>query len=370
MTKIFLDDLALHQVRRFNRLLAHLPRFRVANRVAPVLVQALLRVSQIGVDARLARRGIRVEQHIAEADGLRVPVRVLRPPGPARAVVLDIHGGGWVIGNSCLDDALNAALVAACGVAVVSVDYRLVPRVPLQGAMDDCLAAARWLLGGGVKDLDGLPAFILGESAGAHLAATVLLRLGDAPGAQAGFAGAVLYYGVYDLGGTARVHQAGPDTLVLDGPGLAEALRMLTPECSDSERRAAPRSPLYGNLAGLPPALMFGAQRDPLCDDTTAMARRWAEVAEVELHVLPEAPHGFIRFPTPLAGAARERTHAWIRERIAAHHLAVAWNGAAAPPVRATSDRSCDHVISLSITAPSAPAPARQAARNRLHPPC
>lgn len=324
MTKIFLDERALRQVRRFNRTLAHLPRFRVANRFAPPLIQAVLRVSQIGADARLARRGIRTEQLVAAADGLRVPVRVLRPAGRVRAVVLDIHGGGWVIGNPCLDDALNAALVAACGVAVVSVDYRLVPRVPLQGAMDDCLAAARWLLAGGIRDLAGLPTSIRGESAGAPLAATVLLRLGDASGMQARFDGAVLYYGVYDLGGTARVHQAGSDTLVLDGPGMVDALRMLTPHCSDRERRAPPRSPLYGNLAGLPPALLFGGERDPLRDDTTAMARRWAEVAEVELHVLPEAPHGFIRFPTPLAAVARVRTHAWIRERIAQLHRALA----------------------------------------------
>ncbi|MGJ9416544.1 alpha/beta hydrolase [Massilia sp. CMS3.1] len=317
MTKIFLDDLALHQVRRFNRMLAHLPRFRVANRIAPLLIQALLRVSQIGADGRLKRRGIRVEQRVAEADGLRVPVRVLRPAGPIRGVVLDIHGGGWVIGNPRLDDALNAALVTACAVAVVSVDYRLVPRAPLQAAMDDCLAAARWLLAGGIPDFDGLPMFILGESAGAHLAATVLLRIKDKPGPQPCFDGAVLYYGVYDLGGTARVHRAGPETLVLDGPGMVDALRMLTPHCSDIERRAPPRSPLYGDLGGLPPALMFGAQRDPLCDDTTRMAARWLEVAEVELHVLPEAPHGFIRFPTPLATVTLARTHAWIRERIA-----------------------------------------------------
>jgi acetyl esterase/lipase len=317
MTKIPLDDRALHKVRRFNRILAWLPRFRIRNRFTPMLVQALLRASQLGADGRMRRRGIRLAQQVAEADGLRVPVRVLRPPGAVRGVVLDIHGGGWVIGNPCLDDAQNAALVEACGVAVVSVDYRLVPRVPLQDAMDDCLAAARWLLGGGVPDLHGLPTFILGESAGAHLAATVLLRLRDAPALLERIHGAVLYYGVYDLGGTPRVHQAGPDTLVLDGPGMVAALCMLTAGCSDSERRQAPRSPLYGALDGLPPALLFGGERDPLRDDTVRMAARWREVAEVELHVLPEAPHGYIRFPTPLAQLVPARTQAWIRERIA-----------------------------------------------------
>ena len=339
MTKIALDELTLLQVRRLNRLLAWLPRFKVANRFTAALVQALLRVSQIGADGRLRRRGVRIAQALAEADGLQVPVRVLRPAGPVRAVVFDVHGGGWVIGNPRLDDPHNAALINACQVAVVAVDYRLLPGAPLQASMDDCLAAARWLLQGGIDDLRGLPVFFLGESAGAHLAATVLLRLRDAPRLLAQVAGAILYYGVYDLGGTARVHAAGRDTLVLDGPGLRAALHMLTPGCSDEERRMAPHSPLFGDLSGLPPALMVGGALDPLCDDTELLAARWREVAEVELHVLPEAPHGFLRFPTPLAHIVPARTHAWIRERIASLHQRDQLNtGAGAPssagPVR------------------------------------
>lgn len=318
MTTIRLDEQALRKVRRFNRILAWLPRFRIRNRYTPLLVQALLRVSQVGADGRMRRRGVHVGRRTAIADGLRVPLRVLLPPGPPRGVVLDIHGGGWVIGNPTLDDAQNAALIAACGVAVVSVDYRLVPGVPLQAAMDDCLAAARWLLAGGLPDLQDLPTFILGESAGAHLAATVLQRLRDTPALLARMHGAVLYYGVYDLGGTPPVHRAGPDTLVLDGPGMVKALCMLTDGCSASERRQAPRSPLYGQFDGLPPALLFAGERDPLCDDTVLLAQRWREAAPVELQVLPEAPHGYLRFPTPLAALAAARTHAWLRERIAA----------------------------------------------------
>jgi acetyl esterase/lipase len=260
-----------------------------------------------------------------------VPLRVLRPAGAPRAVVLDIHGGGWVIGNARMDDVHNAALVEECQVAVVSVDYRLLTGASLQDAMDDCLAAARWLLGA-APELAGLPAglpvFMLGESAGAHLAATVLLRLRDDAALFARIAGAVLYYGVYDLAGTPGVHAAGPDTLVLDGPGMAAALRLLTPACSDAERRQPPRSPLYADLHGMPPALLYAGERDPLRDDTMLLAERWRAVASAELHVLPEAPHGFLHFPTPLATLVPARTHAWLRERIDV------WQ--AAPPVRAT----------------------------------
>lgn len=313
---LLLDASVIKAVQRFNRVLRFTPRFKMRSRFTPLFVQSLLRLSQLGADRKLQRSGIRVEQKAAGEHG--VPVRILRPAGPARAVVIDIHGGGWVIGNPTMDDAQNAALVRACEVAVVSVDYRLLPGVTLREAMDDCLAAARWVLAGGIGDLAGLPVFILGESAGAHLAATVLLGLKNEPALLSTVAGAVLYYGVYDLGGSASVHAAGPETLVLHGPWLAEGLCMLLPDCGLATRRDAAYSPGYGDLAGMPPALMFAGTRDPLLEDTTVMAARWRSVADVELHVVPEAPHGFLHFPTPLARIVPARTHAWIEERIAA----------------------------------------------------
>jgi len=312
-----IDDGMLDEARRFNRKLAWAPRFKVSNRVLPLLVQSLLRLSQAGGDGRLARAGVRVERRLAEADGLRVPVRVLRGSTAARAVVLDFHGGGWVIGNAQMNDRLNAAMIAACDVAVVSVDYRLAVNTPLDAIMDDCLAAARWLLDGGLAEYDGLPVYVVGESAGGHLAAATLLRLKAWPQLLRRIDGAILYYGVYDLAGTASVRAAGVDTLVLHGPTMLASLRLLTPGLSDEQRRQAPLSPLYGDLDGLPDALMIAGERDPLRDDTIGMARRWRAVAGVELHVLPEAPHGFIRFPIGIGRLALKLTHEWIRARIA-----------------------------------------------------
>jgi hypothetical protein len=54
------------------------------------------------------------------------------------------------------------------------------------------------------------------------------------------------------------------------------------------------------------------------------MAERWRAVADVECHLLPQAPHGFIRFPIRMADQARARVHAWIRNRLAADRSAVA----------------------------------------------
>ncbi|OFA05450.1 alpha/beta hydrolase [Duganella phyllosphaerae] len=314
MSLVF-EPRALDDMRSFNRKLAWAPRFRISNRVMPFMIQSLLRLSQFVPDVRTIRSGVRIARCTVQADGLSVPVRLLRGPGPARAVVLDFHGGGWAIGNARMNDQLNAELIAACDVAVVSVDYRLATSAPLAAIMDDCLAAARWLLGGGLPEFDGLPVFVLGESAGGHLAAATLLRLKAWPDLLRRIDGAILYYGVYDLAGTPSVHAAGANTLVLHGPSMAASLRLLTPGLTDEQRRAAPASPLYGDLAGLPPAIMVAGERDPLRDDTTLMAARWGAVAAVECHVVPEAPHGFIRFPVRMAAQVRGRVHDWINDR-------------------------------------------------------
>lgn len=310
---LIIDDAMLAEARRFNRRLAWAPRFNIRNRAMPWLIQSLLRLSQLGADARLARRGIRAERRLAHSDG--VPLRVLTGARPPRAVVLDFHGGGWVIGNAAMNDQFNAELVEQCDVVVVSVDYRLLPAATLAQAMDDCLAAARWLLS---SQYPGLPVYIVGESAGAHLAGVTLLRLQAYPDLLLRIDGAILYYGVYDLAGSASVRAAGPETLVLHGPSMLASMRRLMPGFSDEQRRQAPLSPLYGDLTGMPAVLMFAGERDPLRDDSIAMARRWREVADVEMHLLPEAAHGFIRFPTAMARLVRARSLAWLRARIGA----------------------------------------------------
>jgi len=315
-----IDDAMLDDARRMNARLARLPRFGMRSRLMPLLIQGLLRLGQLGADGKLRRRGLSVERRVVSKGGMTVPLRILRPPGPgpAAGVILDIHGGGWVIGNARMNDVLNAGYAEACNAIVVSVDYRLATRAPLPALIDDCLAAAHWLLRDGLPECAGLPIVMIGESAGGHLAAATLQRLQGRPELLQRIAGALLYYGVYDLAGTPGVHAAGPDTLVLDGPRMASGLRMLTPGLDDAARRAPELSPLYGELAGMPPALLIVGQADPLLDDTVELARRWREVADVALDVLPEAPHGFIHFPTAMARATCAYAQAWIRARFAA----------------------------------------------------
>lgn len=289
------------EMRRFNQKLAWMPRFKIRNRITPRLIQALLRASQ-----KIKRAPV-VETRLVGS----VPVRILRPSGKPKGVVLDIHGGGWVIGNAQMDDDLNLGMVNACDVTVVSVDYRLAVDTPVEGLMDDCLAAARWLLT--TDEFADLPVIVVGESAGGHLAAATLLALKQWPDVLKRVSAAVLYYGVYDLTGTPSVRTAGKHTLLLDGPGMVEALRRLTPGLSDEERRQPPLSPLYGDFGGLPPALMFVGELDPLKDDTLLIAERWPGA---EAHLLPEAAHGFIHFPVAMGGSVLAYSRQWISARL------------------------------------------------------
>lgn len=303
----------LAQVRAFNKKLAWLPRFKIRNRLTPRLIQALLRAGQLGGDGKLRQHGLTAEQKIIDT----VPVRIIRPKGKAKGVVLDFHGGGWVIGNAQMNDNFNIAIVNACDVAVVSVDYRLAVSTPIEGLLDDCLRATRGILNDG--EFAGLPVVVVGESAGGHLAAATLLALKSSPQLLQRICGALLYYGVYDLTGTPSVRTASADTLVLDGPGMVEALRLLTPDISDEQRRQPPLSPLYGDFSGLPPALLFAGDLDPLLDDTQLIAERWQHAAPVEMYVLPECPHGFIHFPTATADHVLAYSRQWISARVASY---------------------------------------------------
>jgi len=312
------DDATLDEAKRFNAKLARAPRFGSRHRFMPPLVQGLLRLSQVGADRKLRRDGLQVETRMVGLEGVQVQVRIIRPRGPVTGIVLDIHGGGWVIGNAPMNDAFNADFASRCGLAVVSVDYRLAPRASVHDQMEECLAAARWLLQDGLPEYVSLPVIVVGESAGAHLAAATLQGLRAWPALLARIAGAVLYYGVYDMAGTDSVRRAGPETLVLDGPRMLAGLRRLTPDLDDAGRRQPPLSPLFGELAGMPPALMIVGSGDPLLDDTLRMAQRWQQVADVELNVAPEAPHGFIHFPTAMASVTLAHAQGWVRQRIAA----------------------------------------------------
>jgi acetyl esterase len=247
-----------------------------------------------------------------------IPARVIRP-AEVRAVLLGIHGGAWMIGSPRMDDVENDELARACGVATVSIDYRMAPEHRLTDCIDDCEAAALWLVEHALPDFGTDRLLIGGGSAGAHLAAVTLLRLRDRHGAIGRFLGANLVFGCYDLSGTPSSRLRREQSWVLRAP-LFEAVHQYVMDRKDPETLRDPAiSPLYANLSGLVPALFTVGMLDPLLDDSLFMAARW-EIAgnRAELAVYPESEHGFTGFPTGMARAARARQHAWTRARLEA----------------------------------------------------
>jgi acetyl esterase/lipase len=233
-------------------------------------------------------------------DGPTGPVRLRTfVPEQVDAVMLHIHGGGWVTGQPEMTDLLHEVLSAELNLAFVSVDYRLAPEHPYPAATDDCEAAALWLLEHAEHEYGSRRLLIGGESAGAHLSACTLVRVRDRHDAIDRFVGANLVFGQYDHGGTPsqRAVPERPDVL-----SIATLLRVeecFLPGVSPEERRAPDISPLYADLRDLPPALFTVGADDHFIDDNVFMAARWELAGNTaELLVYPESPHACIGMPT------------------------------------------------------------------------
>lgn len=257
-------------------------------------------------------------------DGHRIPVRTYRPRGPRGRgrlpVVLFFHGGGWVLGNVVNYDSLCTLLSDELGALVLSVDYRMAPEHPAPAAPHDCIDAARWVLADDeALGADSTRMVVCGDSAGGNLAAVV---------AQA----------FRDDGVDAIVHQCliYPATdLTMSSPSVAEHAdgAILTKRTMDAfadhyvplvEDRLDPIvSPLFGDLHGLPPALIQTADLDPIRDDGVRYAAALqAAGVEVRLTNYVGAPHGFASLPGAILAGRQHRAEmlAEIRRYLDAAH--------------------------------------------------
>jgi acetyl esterase len=251
-----------------------------------------------------------------ESRGGSLGLRVIAPEGrEAVGAYLHIHGGGWALSAADLQDPVQAELADATGLCAVSVDYRLAPEHPFPAALDDCEDAALWLLREGLDEL-GLPDVVTigGDSAGAHLSVTTLMRLRDRHG-YAGVRAANLIYGAFDLSLTPSALTWGERNLILSTPIIEWFTRLFV---GDRDRRDPEVSPLYADLRGLPPALFTVGSQDPLRDDSLFMEARWRAAGnEAALRLWPEAIHGFNVFPLAVTAAARAQQYAFLADAVA-----------------------------------------------------
>jgi acetyl esterase len=236
-------------------------------------------------------------------------LRIIAPDKP-RGVYFHIHGGGWVFGTADMQDDRLERLAMTCGLACVSVDYRLAPEAPYPAGPDDCEAAALWLVreAKGMFGTDWMA--IGGESAGAHLSAVTMMRLRDRHGLTP-FKAANLIAGCYDLAMTPSVRRWGEEKLVLNTRDIflfVQNFLRLKGDVRDPDI-----SPLQGDLRGLPPALFTIGTRDPLLDDSLFMAARWEAAGNAaDLAVWPGGAHVFVGFPGTLTEQALARMDAFL----------------------------------------------------------
>ncbi len=209
-----------------------------------------------------------------------------RLPRTKRAI-LYLHGGGYCIGSPYSYRVITGSLAKQADMVVFAVDYRLAPEHPHPAALDDALAAYRWMLADGF-----LPSRIavVGDSAGAGLALSLCLALRNAherlPAAVA------LMSPWVDLAGTGESFV----TLAERDPMLSpEGLRRWAREyLADLAPDHPMCSPLYAELGGLPPMLIqVGSEEIVLSDSTRLTDRARKAGVEVRLHQFEGLWHDF-----------------------------------------------------------------------------
>lgn len=225
------------------------------------------------------------------ARGGPVQVRAYAQDGDAgpRPLLLWLHGGGFVAGSVRDLDHVCSRLARLAGVTVVSLEYRLAPEHPYPAALHDTYDAAAWLaehgslLGGDGRLAAG------GLSAGAALVAGASLMARDRGGPALTYQ--VLCYPALDFGqDTESVRKFNGIQLTVGPDSWLQAAYLGSQQ---PDGYAAPlRAP---SLAGLPPALLIGAGRDPLRDDARAYARRLDTEGVQVTHVeYAGVVHGFL----------------------------------------------------------------------------
>jgi len=241
-----------------------------------------------------------------------VPAEWVVAPGvsPGR-VLLYFHGGAYQIGSPANLRHLVALLSGAAGARALSVDYRLAPEHPFPAAIQDALAAYRWLLASGID-----PALIAvaGDSAGGGLALGALVALRDAGDPMP--AGAVMLSPWTDLALTGDSLRTRAAVEVMVKPeGLPEDVALYL---AGADPRHPYASPLYADLRGLPPLLIHVGDAEVILDDSTRLAARASEAGvEVSLEIWDDMPHVFPAFAglLPEADQAIERVGSWLDQR-------------------------------------------------------
>jgi acetyl esterase len=245
-----------------------------------------------------------------EGPGGELPVRIYRPSlDPDLPVIVFFHGGGWVLCDLDSHDGLCRLTANAVGAVVVSVGYRLAPEHPYPAAPEDCYAATEWVSRHGEElGVDVGRLAVMGDSAGANLAAVVALMARDRGGPAIAYQ--CLIYPVTDYDFDTASYRDNATGYYL----TATAMQWYWDQYVAPEQRNDPYvSPLRApDLSGLPATYLITAQFDPLRDEGGAYAARLAEAGvPVQTKVYDGAFHGFFSMGTALPVGKLANTEAF-----------------------------------------------------------
>ncbi|MEV7429043.1 alpha/beta hydrolase [Nocardioides sp. NPDC092400] len=261
------------------------------------------------VPFRMRNAAVRVERDIAydPAIGRRGLLDVYSPaggvPDGGAPVLLQVHGGGWTIGNKDQQGIPLMQHLASKGWVCVAINYRLSPRSEWPAHVVDVKKAIAWIRAN-IADHGGDPDYvaITGGSAGGHLVALAALTPGDAtyqPGfedADTSVQVAVPHYGVYDLAGSTGSRAA---VLLRDrflAPYVLRRRYADDPEVFEQASpilRITPEAPDFFVVHGTYDTLVPVAQARAFVERLRRVSKRSVVYAE-----LPGAQHAFDVFPS------------------------------------------------------------------------
>ncbi len=271
------------------------------------------------VGAVEGRQQMRVLGQMAEADAHDLAVmRDLSCPGPAGDIplrfydtkterepgpcVIFLHGGGFVIGDLDVYNALCTEISHQLDLPVVSVDYRLAPEHPFPAAPDDCEAAARWVASSPTalgRRFTGL--VITGDSAGGNLTIVTTNQLRNEPADVP----VIVQAPIYPVADDVSQHQSLKDFaegFLLTGAAMAWFTKQY-----GADERDPRNTPMIGDCRGTPPTVLCTAGLDPLRDSGRNYAAHLIQLGtQVTYLEFPGNIHGFTTLRKAIPSGQRD----------------------------------------------------------------
>ena len=203
-------------------------------------------------------------------------------------VILYLHGGGYTCGSLEYAKGFAAALASECGVRVFCPAYRLAPEHPYPAALDDALESYQYLL---QKGYEPGQIMLAGESAGGGLIYCLCLKLKEL--------GMELPCGLIgispwtDLTGSGDSYRENRE----NDPSMTPELLQFYAGCYTQDPTDPLCSPLFGDLTGLPPSMLFVGGDEVMLDDTRALHEKLlAAGCRSRLHIAPGRWHAYVLY--------------------------------------------------------------------------